>query len=93
MVPLPVWHDRPANPLLSADLSATSGAPEPTEPLPFVKNTSGRFWKEPKPKATARAQTGRKDKLQAESAFAKRNEQRKKDEAVKKLERWVVFIV
>ncbi|KAK4058180.1 hypothetical protein OIO90_000919 [Microbotryomycetes sp. JL221] len=87
MVPQPVWHDRPSNPLLQADPTETSGAAPPTEPLPFVHNTSGRFWKEPKQKATARAQTGKKDKLQGESAFAKRLVQRKRDEAVKKLER------
>ncbi|KAK4054773.1 hypothetical protein OIV83_000697 [Microbotryomycetes sp. JL201] len=87
MVPQPVWHDRPGHPLMQADPHQTTDAPLPSEPLPFVSNVSGKFWKQPQRKATARLQSGRKDPQQGESAFARRLSQRKKDEAVKKLER------
>lgn len=88
MVPQPVWTDRPSESKSFADTSIRTHPDKPAEPLPFLKNTSGRFWKQPH-NATARAQAGKKDKAQASNAFAKREEIRKRDEAVKKLERCV----
>jgi rRNA-processing protein CGR1 len=70
---------------MDADLSVCLPATEPIPPLPFLKNTSGRFWKQGH-SATVRAQAG-KSKDASSSAFAKRLITRKKDEGVKKLEK------
>lgn len=89
MVPQPVWNERPAElegQGRTISLPEHTNPEKPAEPLPFLKNTSGRFWKQPH-KATLRAQSGKKDATG--SSFAKREEIRKKDEAVKKLERCV----
>lgn len=88
MVPQPVWLERPQNPLLTADPTEHTNPDKPAEPLPFLKNVSGRFWKQPHG-ATQRAQAGKKDKSQTSAAFARREEQRKKDEGVRKLEKCV----
>ena len=95
MVPQPVWQERPlameGQSRTLVDNETKTNPEKPAEPLPFLKNTSGRFWKQPH-KATLRAQSGKtKDPNHASSAFAKREEIRKKDEAVKKLERCVVW--
>lgn len=87
MVPQPVWLDRPTNPLLTADPSTSIPATEPLPAVPFLHNTSGRFWKQDH-SATVRTQAG-KVKDSTGAAFKRREEQRKKDDAVKKLERYV----
>jgi len=87
MVPAPRPFVPPL-PYTKVDPSIHTTPETPAEPLPFLKNTSGRNWKQPH-KATARAQAGKKDAAQATNAFAKREEIRKRDEAVKKLERCV----
>lgn len=87
MVPQPVWLDRPKNPLFDADPTTCIPAEEPLPAVPFLKNVSGRAWKQPH-KATTRAQAG-KSKDATSAAFAKRSIIRKKDEGVKLMEKYV----
>ncbi|BGP12971.1 hypothetical protein JCM10213_006610 [Rhodosporidiobolus nylandii] len=88
MVPQPVWHDRPA-PAWLADPEQKTDAPlpNPEDALPKDStNVSGRWWKA-EHKATARAQGGKQDKQKLDKKWAARMESRKRDDAVKKLER------
>ncbi|GAA5979977.1 hypothetical protein JCM10908_001487 [Rhodotorula pacifica] len=86
MVPKPVW-ERPE--VRTYDPNAKTDAPPPTE-LPESTKTSstvsGRWWKTDHA-ATVRAQSGKKDAQQQDKAWKAREERRKREEAVKKLER------
>ncbi|GAA5839148.1 hypothetical protein JCM3766R1_002271 [Sporobolomyces carnicolor] len=87
MVPQPVWQERPEPAWKTADPTVTSGAVETESGVPTdSKNVSGRWWKQPH-KATVRSQTGKKDGAKLDKTWKIREEQRKKDDAVKKLER------
>ena len=82
MVPQPTPWTGPSDPrLVDPTIALESSVPVP--PLPFLRNTSGRPWKQSH-NATVRAQA---PKVAAGSAWSKRLEARKKDEAVKKLEK------
>lgn len=86
MVPIPVW-ERPEE--QTYDPNAKTDAPLPTELPDSVKSSttvSGRWWKA-EHKATTRAQSGKKDSQQQDKAWKAREERRKREEAVKKLER------
>ncbi|BGO96844.1 rRNA-processing protein [Rhodotorula toruloides] len=86
MVPIPVW-ERPE--VKTYDPEAKTDGPLPTE-LPETAqsstNVSGRWWKT-EHKATTRAQSGQKAPQQLDKAWKQREERRKRDEAIKKLER------
>ena len=88
MVPKPVW-ERPE--VRTYDPNAKTDAPLPTD-LPESAKTSstvsGRWWKT-EHAATTRAQSGKKDAQQQDKAWKAREERRKREEAVKKLERSV----
>lgn len=88
MVPKPVW-ERPE--VRTYDPNAKTDAPLPTD-LPESAKTSstvsGRWWKT-EHHATTRAQSGKKDAQQQDKAWKAREERRKREEAVKKLERSV----
>lgn len=82
MVPKPVWEERPG-PEWKVDPSEhTDAAVVPPEPV-LGRNVSGRPWKSARG-ATNRTQSGKKD---SSASFAKRAEQRKKEDAAKKLEK------
>ncbi|SGY30168.1 BQ5605_C002g01124 [Microbotryum silenes-dioicae] len=81
MVPLPVWEDRPVD---SWKTVPSNVATSPTEPLPaqpFIKNVSGKAWKQPRPQATVRSQ----GKGAGNKRWSERLEERKKMDAVKRL--------
>ncbi|GAA5866714.1 hypothetical protein JCM3774_001967 [Rhodotorula dairenensis] len=86
MVPKPVW-ERPE--VRTYDPTDKTDAPPPTE-LPesatASSTVSGRWWKT-EHGATRRTQTGKKDAQQQDKAWKAREERRKREEAVKKLER------
>ncbi|GAA6061927.1 hypothetical protein JCM10212_001495 [Sporobolomyces blumeae] len=85
MVPLPVWNERPAPAWKTADPSVTSGHVETETPREDSQRVSGRWWKQDH-KATTRAQQGKKDGQKLDKVWRAREEQRKKQEAVKRLE-------
>ncbi|KAL8278473.1 hypothetical protein RQP46_009163 [Phenoliferia psychrophenolica] len=82
MVPQPNPWTGPSDPrLVDPTIAVESSVPVP--PLPFLRNTSGRPWKQAHG-ATVRSQA---PKVATGSAWSKRLEARKKDDAVKKLEK------
>jgi hypothetical protein len=83
-VPQPTPYTAPLDAKLVFDPQAKTEPSGLIEPLPFIRNSSGRIWKQP------RSASVRSGKLPAEkkaSSWSKRQEVRKKDESVKKLER------
>ncbi|GAA6035304.1 hypothetical protein JCM8097_008808 [Rhodosporidiobolus ruineniae] len=88
MVPQPVWLERPAHhPLMNADPEARTETDAPLAPLANDStNVSGRWWKQ-EHKATGRAQAGKQDRAKLDKRWKQREEQRKRDLAVKKIEK------
>lgn len=84
MVPQPAPWSAPVDPRLVVDPTAHTDGEVP--PMPFLRNASSRPWKKPKG-PTVRTQKSDKSALN----WDKRQEARKKDDAVKKLERWVIL--
>ncbi|KAK4703586.1 rRNA-processing protein CGR1, partial [Phenoliferia sp. Uapishka_3] len=82
MVPQPLSWTGPSDPRL-VDPTIALESDEPVPALPFLRNTSGRPWKQAHG-ATVRTQA---PKVAAGSAWTKRLELRKKEDAVKKLEK------
>lgn len=84
MVPQPTPWTGPADPrFVDPTIALESSVPVP--PLPFLRNTSGRPWKQSHG-ATVRSQA---PKVATGSAWTKRLEARKKEDAVKKIEKSV----
>lgn len=86
MVPIPVWErpeERTYDPNEKTDAAPPTDLPESAK---TSTNVSGRWWKG-EHKATTRSQNGAKDAQQQSKTWAAREERRKREEAVKKLER------
>ncbi|KAI5480028.1 nuclear pore complex protein Nup205 [Pseudohyphozyma bogoriensis] len=79
MVPQPLPYTPPVDPRMVVDPDLKTDPEAPVEPLPFTRNASSRPWKQPR---VAKARTDKTN-----SSWDKRQEQRKKDDAVKKIER------
>ncbi|GAA6005531.1 hypothetical protein JCM10207_005239 [Rhodosporidiobolus poonsookiae] len=89
MVPAPRPFEVPPHPYMNADPNLCLPSSEPLPALPSDStNVSGRWWKQ-EHKATVRVQNGKSDKLKLDKKWKQREEQRKKDEAIKKLERGI----
>lgn len=85
MVPIPVW-ERPEVKTFNPEDKTDAPVPEPEQSA--STNVSGRWWKAEK-KPTVRAQAGKKNKAQLDKAWKAREDRRKRDEAVKKIEKYV----
>ncbi|SCV68830.1 BQ2448_951 [Microbotryum intermedium] len=81
MVPLPVWEERPVDTWKTVPSTVRTECSERLPTPPFIKNVSGKAWKQPRPQATVRSQ----GKGAGNKRWSERLEERKKMEGVKRL--------